>query len=323
MHRIAILDDYSNVALDCADWSALEPECKITAFNHHIAGEKEAVETLKDFEILVTMSERMLFPASLFDQLPNLKLLVTTKMVNPAIDVEAAAARGILVCGTGMISAANEHAWALIFALMRQIPREDRVMHEGGWQGGLSNSLYKKTLGVMGLGRLGRRVARAGLAFGMRVIAWSENLTLETCQECGAELVDRGALIRESDVLTLQVRLSPRTRGIIGAKELSDMKSTAYLVNTARGPLVDEAALIEALKTKQIAGAGLDVYDTEPLPADHPLRELDNVILTGHMGYVTEENYRFCYGQAVENIRAWLDGEPIRVLTENPGWEAA
>ncbi len=322
MLRIAILDDYLNIALSCADWSVLEPECTVTVFTEHLIDGDQAA-ALRDFDVLVTMSERMLFPASLFEQLPNLKLLVTTKMGNPAIDLEAAMARNVLVCGTGMISAANEQAWALIFALMRQIPRENRVMHEGGWQGGLGNSLYKKTLGVMGLGRLGKRIAKAGSAFGMRVIAWSHNLTVETCDDCGAELVDRETLIKESDVLTLQVRLSPRTRSIIGAKELSMMKPTAYLVNTARGPLVDEAALIEALKTNQIAGAGLDVYDIEPLPADHPLRTLDNAILTGHMGYVTEENYRFCYGQAVEDIRAWLDGEPVRVITENPGWEAA
>jgi phosphoglycerate dehydrogenase-like enzyme len=323
MHRIGILDDYLNVATACADWASLRPECAVTVFTEHLGEESEAVRRLQDFDILVAMSERMAFPAALFEKLPNLKLLVSTKMDNPAIDLDAARARGIPVCGTGMISAASEHTWALIMAIVRAVPRENAVMHAGGWQGGLSHSLYKKTLGVLGFGMLGRRVAKVGQAFGMRVIAWSRNLTAEACEQRGVAYVDKDALFRESDVLSLQVRLSERTAGIVGARELSLMKPTAYLINTARGELVDEAALLDALRTKRIAGAGLDVYPIEPLPAEHPLRGLDNVILTGHMGYVTEENYRHCYAQAVEDIQAWLDGTPIRVLTEGAGWEAA
>lgn len=317
MHRIAILDDYFNAALDCADWSSLNPECSIQVFTEHLRDEDKAAEALQDFKVLVAMSERMQFPSSLFDKLPNLKLLISMKMDNPAIDVEAARANGVVVSGTGMISAASEHAWALIMAVTRKTSREDRVMHAGGWQGGWSNSLFRKTLGILGLGKLGGRVAKVGLAFGMRVIAWSENFTPEMCEEKGVEYVGLDMLMKESDVLSLHVKLSDRTKGIIGARELSLMKPTAYLVNMARGPLVDEAALLDVLKNNKIAGAGLDVFDIEPLPADHPIRKLDNVVLTGHTGYVTEENYKFCYGQAVENIQAWLDGEPVRVITEN------
>ncbi|MEQ8196033.1 MAG: D-2-hydroxyacid dehydrogenase family protein [Rhodospirillales bacterium] len=323
MNRIGILDDYLNVALDCADWASLTPECAVTVLTEHLSGEDEAARVLRDFDILVAMSERMRFPASLFGKLPNLKLLVSTKMDNPAIDLDAARARGIPVCGTGMISAASEQAWALIMAVVRAVPRENAAMHTGGWQAGLSHSLYKKTLGILGLGMLGRRVAKVGQAFGMRVIAWSQNLTPEACEKRGVEYVDKDTLFKESDVLSLQVRLSERTAGIAGARELSLMKPTAYLINTARGELVDEAALLDTLRNNRIAGAGLDVYPVEPLPADHPLRKLDNVVLTGHMGYVTEENYRYCYAQAVEDIQAWLDGKPIRVMTEGAGWEAA
>ena len=323
MHRIAILDDYLNVAIDCADWSILEPECSTTVFAEHLDDEQKAIEALRDFDIAVTMSERMQFPASLFEMLPNLKLLISMKMDNPAIDLEAAQAHGVVVCGTGMISAASEQAWALIMAVVRKTSREDRVMRGGGWQGGLSNSLYKKTLGILGLGKLGGRIATVGQAFGMRVIAWSQNLTLEACQKQGVEYVDKDTLMKESDVLSLHLKLSERTEGILGMRELSLMKPTAYLINMARGPLVDEPALLDVLQNHKIAGAGLDVYGIEPLPADDPFRRLDNVVLTGHMVYVTEENYKFCYGQTVEDIRAWLDGSPIRVITEGVGWEAA
>ncbi len=317
MYRIAILDDYLNAGLTCADWSTLEPECKITVFTEHFFDIDQAAKALQEFDILVAMSERMAFPASLFGQLSNLKLLISMKMDNPAIDFDAAHANDVLVCGTGMISAASEQAWALIMAVVRKVPRDDRVMHSGGWQGGFGNSLYKKTLGILGLGKLGGRVAKVGQAFGMEVIAWSQNLTPEVCEKHGVAYVDKDTLIKQSDVLSLHVRLSDRTKGIVGARELSLMKPSAVLINTARGPLVDEAALLDVLQNKKIAGAGLDVYGIEPLPADDPIRELDNVVLTGHMGYVTEENYKFCYGQAVEDIRAWLDGSPLRVLTES------
>ena len=317
MYRIAILDDYFNASLGCADWSVLEPECTVAVFTEHFNDVDQTVEALHDFNIAVAMSERMQFPATLFERLPNLKLLISMKMDNPAIDVEFAQANGVTVCGTGMISAASEHAWALIMAVVRKTSREDRVMHSGGWQGGLSNSLYKKTLGILGLGKLGGRVATVGQAFGMRVIAWSQNLTPEACEKQGVEYVDKDTLMKQSDVLSLHLKLSERTKGIIGARELSLMKPSAFLINMARGALVDDAALLDVLQNNTIAGAGLDVYDIEPLPSDHPIRKLDNVVLTGHMGYVTEENYKFCYGQAVEGIRAWLDGKPVRVLTEN------
>jgi len=316
MHRIAILDDYFNAALTCADWASLNPECSTTVFTEHLGDEAKAAEALKDFDVAVAMSERMQFPASLFAQLPNLKLLISMKMDNPAIDMNAAKANGVAVSGTGMISAASEQAWALIMAIVRKTSREDRVMRSGGWQSGYSNSLYKKTLGILGLGKLGGRVAVVGQAFGMRVIAWSQNLTPEMCEKQGVEYVDKETLMKESDVLSLHVKLSERTEGIIGVNELSLMKSSAFLVNMARGPLIDEAALLDVLQNNKIAGAGLDVFDVEPLPADYPIRALDNVVLTGHMGYVTEENYKFCYGQAVEGIQAWFDGKPVRVLND-------
>jgi len=318
MHRIAILDDYFNAALTCADWASLKPECSATAFTEHMGDEAKAAEALKDSDIAVAMSERMRFPASLFERLPNLKLLISMKMDNPAIDLDAAQATGVAVCGTGMISAASEQAWALIMAIVRKTSREDRVMRSGGWQSGYSNSLYKKTLGILGLGKLGGRVATVGQAFGMRVITWSQNLTLEMCEKQGVKYVDKETLMKESDVLSLHLKLSDRTKGIVGAHELSLMKPSAFLVNMARGPLIDEAALLDVLQNQKIAGAGLDVFDIEPLPTDHPIRKLDNVVLTGHMGYVTEENYKFCYGQAVEDIQAWLDGKSVRVLSEAP-----
>ncbi len=317
MTRIAILDDYQGTALDCADWESIPGNPEIVVLREHIPGEDAVAEALAGFEIVVAMRERTPFPASLLARLPTLRLLVTTGMRNLAIDMQAAAARGVRVCGTALLPyAAFEHAWALILALAKHIPREDRAMREGGWQVGVSDGLHGKTLGVLGLGKLGAKVARVAHAFDMRVIAWSQNLTGEQAAEHGATRVDKDALFRESDIVTIHMVLSDRSRGLVGKRELALMKPTATLVNTSRGPIVDEAALIDALRSGTIAGAGLDVFDTEPLPVDHRLRSIPNTVLTGHTGYVMQENYALGYCQAVEDIEAWLSGDPIRVLNE-------
>ncbi len=313
--RVAILDDYQKVALRVADWKALPPEVEVTAFNKYFGTEDAVAQTLADVDVVVAMRERTPFPASLLKRLPKLKLLVTTGMRNRSIDIAAANAQGITVCGTTMLPfSAAEHTWALILALVKRIPWENRVMHEGGWQAGFSDGLHEATLGVIGLGKLGAAVTKVGLAFGMKVRAWSENLTDERAKECGAVKVDKDTLFRESDVVTIHLVSSARTRGLVGRRELGLMKPTAFLVNTSRGPIVDGAALIEALQKRAIAGAGIDVYDIEPLPRDHPLRNFDNAILTGHTGYVTRQGYALCYGEAIEDIRGWLAGKPIRVL---------
>jgi phosphoglycerate dehydrogenase-like enzyme len=313
--RIAILDDYQKVALECADWNAIPGDPDIVVFSEHLPGEDTVAEALADFDIVVAMRERTPFPASLIERLPKLRLLVTTGMRNLAIDMQAAAARDVPVCGTALLPyAAFEHAWALILALVKRIPREDRLMREGGWQAGVSDGLHGKTLGVLGLGKLGAKAARVAHAFDMRVIAWSQNMTDAQAAEHGATRVEKDTLFREADIVTIHLVLSDRTRGLVGERELALMKPTAMLVNTSRGPIVDESALIQALRSGSIAGAGLDVFDNEPLPADHPLRSLDNTVLTGHTGYVMLENYALSYSQAVEDIQAWLAGEPVRVL---------
>lgn len=316
MPRIAILDDYSNVALSSADWASLPSECAVTEFDRHLGGEDDVARALAHFDVIVAMRERTPFPASLLARLPELRLLVTTGMRNLAIDMDAARARGVTVCGTAMTSyAAFEHTWALILAAAKNLPREDRCMREGGWQqAGIGFGLHGKTLGVLGLGKLGAQVARVGLAFGMDVCAWSENLTAARCAEVGVRHVARDALFEQADVLTIHLVLSARTRGLVGARELARMKRSAWLVNTSRGPIVDEPALIAALREGTIAGAALDVFDVEPLPADHPLRALPGTILTGHTGYAIREAYALAYGEALEDVRAWLAGAPIRVL---------
>jgi phosphoglycerate dehydrogenase-like enzyme len=314
--RLAILDDYQNAALAMADWNILLPTVEVQTFHDTLASEDSVAERLRDFEIIVAMRERTPFRQTLLERLPKLKLLVTTGMVNASIDLKAAAERGIVVCGTSVLRHPTaELTWGLILALARSILREDAGMRKGGWQTTIGIGLHGKTLGILGLGRLGSLVADYGKAFQMEVIAWSENLTAERANSLGVERVDKQELFRRADFLTIHTILSKRTRGLVGPDDLAAMKPTAYLINTSRGPIVDERALIAALENHAIAGAALDVFDQEPLPADHPLRRLENVVLTPHLGYVTAENYRVFYGDVVENVRAYLADNPIRVLT--------
>ncbi|WP_199433186.1 D-2-hydroxyacid dehydrogenase family protein [Qaidamihabitans albus] len=311
--KIAILDDYQDVALGLADWGRLDAETVV--FTEHIADRDELVRRLAGFEVVVAMRERTPFPAELLERLPDLRLLVTTGQRNAAIDVAAADRLGIVVSGTGYLPHPTaEHTWALILAAMRHLPEEERSVRAGGWQHTVGTSLHGATLGLLGLGRLGSRVARVGQAFGMRTIAWSQNLTRERADEHDVTAVSKEELLRESDVLSIHLVLSERTRGLLGADELAAMKPTAWLVNTSRGPIVDEAALLDALRTTRIGGAALDVYGTEPLPAEHPLRSLPNTVLTPHIGYVTRDVYEIFYGDAVDDIAAYQAGSPVRVL---------
>ena len=313
--RLAILDDYHSVSLDVADWTTVAEKADIHVFTSHLGDEDHVAAALAPFEILVAMRERTSFPDSLLRRLPKLQLLVTTGQRNLAIDMAAARECGVDVCGTTLLGyPAFEHTWALILSLMKQIPLENDAMHRGEWQVSFADGLRGKTLGVLGLGKLGAEVAKIGLAFQMEVIAWSENLTAARAQDCGVRQVSKNDLLSLSDVLTIHLVLSARTRGLIGTEELQLMKSSAYLVNTSRGPIVDETALIDALTRKSIRGAALDVYDTEPLPSDHPIRKLDNAVLTGHTGYVIRDNFVHGYGEVVEDVLAWLAGKPLRLL---------
>jgi phosphoglycerate dehydrogenase-like enzyme len=313
--RVAILDDYQRVALAMADWASLGDGVTVAVFHDAIDGEDALVQHLHDFDVIVAMRERTAFPRSLIERLPSLKLLVTTGRRNAAIDVAAATEKGVPVSGTSTLSTPPvELTWALILALARHLPQESAAMRNGMWQTTVGTGLHGRTLGVVGLGRLGTEVARIGRAFGMRVVAWSQNLNAGQAAAVGVERVEKDTLLRQADIVTIHLVLSARTRGLIRAPELALMKPSALLINTARGPIVDEQALIETLQARRIAGAGLDVYDREPLPSDHRLRRLDNALLTPHLGYVTSENYREMYGQAVENIRAFLQGSPIRVI---------
>ncbi|WP_437879054.1 D-2-hydroxyacid dehydrogenase family protein [Sorangium sp. So ce513] len=315
--RLAILDDYQGVALRMADWQSLHPAAQVQAFGDHLDDLDALAERLRPFDGVVLMRERTPFPRALLERLPRLRLLVTAGMRNASIDIAAATARGVQVSGTDMLPYPTaELTWGLILALFRQIPREDRATREGRWQTTLGLGLKGKTLGLVGLGRLGGQVARVGSAFGMEVIAWSQNLTAERAAEVGARLTTKDELFGSADVVSIHLVLSPRTRGLVGAAELARMKPTAFLVNTSRGPIVDEEALVAALRGRRIAGAGLDVFEPEPLPAGHPLLALDNTVITPHLGYVTEEGYRLLYGQAVEDIRAFLDGKPLRPLNQ-------
>lgn len=313
--RLSILDDYQGVALDMADWAPLQGRVEIVVERKPFADEDEAARSLANSEIVAAMRERTPFPRSLVERLPNLKLLNTTGMRNAAFDLAALRDRGVVVCGTqgGGLDTA-ELTWGLILGAARRIAEDHRSMREGLWQTRIGNRLEGKTLGVLGLGRLGSAVARVGLAFDMKVIAWSPNLTAERAAAVGVERVDKETLLRQSDVLSVHMVLSPRSRGLVGRHDIALMKRTAILVNTSRGPIVEAYAVIEALEAGRLGYAAFDVYDREPLPADHPLRRTPNVLLTPHIGYVTEENYRSSYPQIVENIVAFLDGHPVRVI---------
>jgi len=315
MARVALLDDYQGVALSMADWKSLPAGTDVVAFPDHLADEGALAARLADFDIVMAMRERTPFTRSLLERLPRLRLLITAGMRNASIDMKAAADRGVTVCGTaGLPYPTAELAWALILGLMRRLPAEDRATREGRWQVSLGVGLNGKTLGVLGLGTLGSRVAKVGRAFEMEVLAWSPNLTAARAAEVGATLVPRDELLARADIVSIHLVLGDRSRGLIGARELGLMKRSAFLVNTSRGPIVDEAALIRALRDGTIAGAGLDVFDIEPLPRDHPFRSLPNIVISPHLGYVTEETYRVFYGQALEDIQAFLRGEPVRVL---------
>jgi len=315
MATLTVLDDYQGVALECADWSAVQARWDVQVIREHLDDEDALVERIAGSEIVVAMRERSPFPAALFDRLPALRLLVTTGAKNAAIDLAAAKAHGVTVCGTGNTgNAVPEITLGMIIALARNFVAEDAAVRAGGWQHTIGTGLAGSTLGVVGLGRLGIPVAQLAGAFGMSVIAWSPNLTAERAAEHGVRAVDKATLFAEADFVSVHMPLSERSRGLIGADDLARMKPTAYLVNTSRGPIVDEAALIDVLRERRIAGAGVDVYDTEPLPGDHPLRTLPNTLLLPHVGYVTWDVYRLWFTQVVEDVLAWADGAPVRVL---------
>jgi phosphoglycerate dehydrogenase-like enzyme len=315
MPRVLILDDYQRVALRCADWGRLPDDCEVVSLADHLPDDEAFAAALAGAEIVVAMRERTSFTAARFDRLTDLRLLVTTGMANAAIDLEAAARNGVVVSGTGGRPGATvELTWALILALVRSVPREDAGMRAGGWQATLGFELNGRTLGLVGLGRLGTAMVPVARAFGMDVVAWSENLTPEAASAAGARAVAKQELFAAADVVSVHYKLGERSRGLVGAAELALMKPGAYLVNTSRGPIVDAAALRAALAEGRIAGAGLDVYDTEPLPASDPLRGAPRTVLTPHLGYVTDATYEVFYGEAVEDILAFLDGAPIRTL---------
>jgi len=321
---VAILDDYARVSLDLADWSPVRDKADLTVFDRHLT-EDEAAEALRPFDVICTLRERMAFPRTLIERLPNLKLLTIVGMSLANLDLDAASEHGILVTHPDFADPAfaaagdgtPELAWGLLMATVRNLAEEHRRMREGGWQATTGMTLSGKTLGLLGLGRIGKRMAGYATAFGMKVVAWSQNLTAEAATAAGARLVGKKTLFREADVLSIHVVLSERTRGLVAAPEFALMKPTAYLINTSRGPIVDEAALVDALKTGRIAGAGLDVYDLEPPPSEHALRLLPNVTLSPHLGYVTRELLSVIYTDTVEAVVAWLNGTPIRVVNRS------
>jgi phosphoglycerate dehydrogenase-like enzyme len=316
--RCAVLDDYQQVALSAADWSAVTIRLDVRAIDRHVADEAELAALIGDCEVVVIMRERTPVPASLFARLPSLKLLVTTGMKNAAIDMEAARARGVTVCGTASRSEPPaELTWALILALARHVVAESTSFRTNGpWQRTVGTDLAGRTLGILGLGKIGLRVARVALAFDMRAVAWSQNLTADRAAAAGVQLASsKEQLLDESDFVTIHLILSRRTRGLVGVPELKRMKPTACLINTSRAAIVDREALVQALREGWIAGAGLDVFEEEPPAADDPLRSLPNVLATPHLGYVSQDNYRTYFTEAVEDIRAFLDGSPIRVLS--------
>ncbi len=316
MVRAAILDDYQNVAMSYADWSAVQKDVALTVFNKPFASPDEAIKALQGFAIVVGMRERTPFPRKTIEALPDLKLLITTGAKNNSFDIAAANERGVTVCGTGSVG--NPTAgitFGLMLELTRRIGFESARLKAGApRQVTIGKDLEGLTLGIVGLGKLGQRVAGVARAFGMKVIAWSQNLTPDKAKEAGVDYASKEDLFRNADFVSIHYQLSDRSRGLIGAEDIGRMKTGAYLINTARAPIVDQAALIKALQDKKIAGAGLDVFEVEPLPLDHPYRKLDNVVLTPHLGYVSEQNYRKYFPDIVEDIRAWLDGKPIRVI---------
>jgi phosphoglycerate dehydrogenase-like enzyme len=306
--KIAILDDYQNVALEMADWSSIAGRADITVFNDHIADPDAVIERLLPFDVICVMRERTPLPREIIERLPQLKLIASTGSRNASIDTVAAGERGIRVTATGYRSTPTiEMTWALILASARHIIRESNSVRDGSWQTSIGRELDGKVLGVLGLGNIGREVARIGIAFGMKIIAWSQNMTPEITEAAGATLVTKEELFRQANVATVHLILSKRTRGLVGAAELALMKPNSWLINTSRGPIVDEGALIQSLRARTIAGAALDVFDTEPLPADHPFRTFENVLATPHVGYVSEDLYRTFYGGAAASITAWLD----------------
>ncbi len=317
MLRAAVLDDYQGVALKFADWSPIAGDVEITVFEKPFKDQAETIEQLQGFAIVAGMRERTPFPRAVIEALPDLKLLITTGARNNSFDLAAAAERGVTVCGTGTFGNPTVGvAFGLMLELTRHIGFENARMKAGEpWQVTIGRDLEGLTLGIVGLGKLGSRVAAVGKAFGMNVIAWSQNLTPEKAKEGGVQYATREELFAQADIVTIHLVLGERSRGLVNADDIARMKKTAYLINTARAPIVDQAALLKALDEKRIAGAGLDVFEVEPLPVDHPYRKLDNVVLTPHLGYVSEQTYRKFYPDIVENIRAFLDGKPLRVIT--------
>ncbi len=315
--RCAVLDDYQQVATSVADWSLIADQVEVTCFAEHLADEDQLAAALAEFEIVVTLRERTRFTASLLDRLPRLRLLIATGMRNSAIDYAAAERHGVVVCGTASSSTPPvELTWALLLGLARQIAPESAALRSGGrWQSTLGADLNGRTLGLLGLGKIGARMAPVGLAFGMRVLAWSQNLSRARADEVGVQLAGGlKELLAESDFVSIHLKLGDRTRRLLGPAELAAMRPTAYLVNTSRAAIVDQDALVEALRAGRIAGAGVDVFDLEPLPADHPMRSAPRLLATPHLGYVTRANYERYYGDAIEDIQAFLAGSPVRRL---------
>ena len=314
--RLAIINDYQRLALEAADWGRLPNGIVAEVCHDQLTDPKEAARRLSPFDIVVTAREETTFDRALVERLPNLKLLVFHGARNAALDLEALAEKGVTVCGTGYgyTNGTVELAWGLILGLVKNLIAEDQTIRDGGWGAGLPLGLTGKTLGILGLGTLGSGVAKLGLALDMEVIAWSQNLTEKRCAEVGVTLVTKEALLRRSDVLSVHVILSERTRGLVGAKDFAMMKPSCCLINTSRGPIVDETALVNALKEERIGGAGLDVFDQEPLPINHPFRKLPNVLVTSHIGGRTYENLAARYKDCLEDVLAWLNGIPIRVV---------
>jgi phosphoglycerate dehydrogenase-like enzyme len=323
--QIAVLDDFQNVATQYGDFDRLADRADVTVFHDHLRDEDALVERLAPFDAIAVMRERTPFPATLIERLPKLRAIVTSGMWNRSIDLDAAAAHGIVVCGTQTSgSGTAQVTFALVLALLQQIPTVDRDIREGRWQTGVGEEIAGRTVGLIGLGRIGVKVAKIAQAFDANVIAWSPNLTAERASAAGAAFVSKDELLARADIVSLHMVLSDRTRGFIGAREFALMKRTAYFINTSRGPLADEAALLAALREGRIAGAGLDVYDIEPLPLDHPLRSMPKTVVTPHIGYVSTSSYATFYAQIVEDLVAWLDGAPVRrIVTSDVADKAA